>query len=127
MRDRLAEIFTWTTGKYAFDEAIVPRSTNAFAPSLLHVIVESVYRAFTRDRLLEKVDRFMNKKLQRSERFEEVIDQMDLTKPQLSAAERLAEGKPLAQLLKKHANDSQLFLLMTYVLTEMDLLLAPLE
>lgn len=127
MRDRLAELFKWRQGKVAFDEGTLPRVTKPFAPSLLHILVEAVHRSWKQDELVVKLEYKMARKLEKSERFDEVIGQMDLTKAQFTAARRLAEGKPLTQLLKKYQNDGTLYLIMAYILTEMDLLMVPLD
>ena len=127
MRDRMAELFTWRRGKFAFDASTLPRSTTPFAPSLLTILVEAVHRSWSRDELIEKLEWKMSRRLEKSERFDDVVAQMDLSKAQDQAARRLAEGRPLVQLMKKYPNDSLVLLIVAYVLTEMDLLLAPLE
>ena len=69
----------------------------------------------------------MHVKLQRSERFDEVVSQMDLSRAQDTVARRLGEGRSLSQLLKKYPNEATIHLIMVYILSEMDLLLAPLD
>ena len=127
MRDRLAEVFTWRSGKFAFDANTVPRSRMPFAPSLLTVLVEAVHRSWSRHELTSTLEWKLPRKLEKSERFDEVIAQMELSKSQEQVARRLADGRPLNALLKKYPNDSLILLILAYVLTEMDLLLTPLE
>jgi serine/threonine protein kinase len=127
MRDRLAEIATWRRGKVAFDEGILPRVTKPFATSLLSVLVDAVSRAWSADELAALLEPRRSAKLSRAERFDELLSMMELDKAQETAARRLADGKTLAQLVKKYPNDAATHHLMAYVLLESDALIAPLD
>jgi hypothetical protein len=126
MRDRFIEIFTWRYGKYAFDASAMLRASTPFSASLLTVVSEGVQRGYMRNELISKLERQMSARLApASERFEAEIAEMQLNRAQDTAVRRLLEGRPLAEVLKKHPADAHMQLIMTYVLTETELLLSP--
>jgi hypothetical protein len=121
MGERFAEIFSWRYGKFAFDASAMLRASTPFTPSLLNLLTEGVQRGFMRNELLQKLDRVMNLRLVPTDRFQVELPELQLTRAQETAVQRLLEGRPLGELLKRHAADGHVQLIMAYTLTEAEL------
>ena len=98
------------------------RASTPFTPSLFNLVAEGVQRGFMRNELLAKLERVMNLRLMPTERFQLELPEMLLTRAQETAVQRLLEGRPLGELLKRHAADAHVTLMMAYTLTETELL-----
>jgi serine/threonine protein kinase len=119
MRDRLAEVFRWGTGRFAFDADAEPPRTTPFAKSLLAVLIEGVHRSYNLGELTTMLSKHMNAKLGRSDTYAPALKALALNEKQAEIASRLGTRKTLAELLRKHTSDSQPMLVIAYVLIEM--------
>lgn len=122
MKDRLAELFTWRYGRYAFDAGRESRGTTQFAPSLIRTLPDAVQRGYTETELRKVMEPYMSLKLRRSESFDAQLQDLGLKGPQLAAARRLGQRALLGQLVKKYANEAHVQLAMAFVLVELETL-----
>jgi eukaryotic-like serine/threonine-protein kinase len=126
MKDRLLCIYNWKKGSYSFNPDALPASAHPFAPSLLALLPEFVYRSVNVGELSHSVWRYAELKLPRSERLGTAIGEMGLTDSQLQIVKRLTKGPTIAEALRKcEPKEEKMYLTMAYILLECDLLLRP--
>jgi serine/threonine protein kinase len=123
MRDRLVELFQWRNGRIAFSEGTTPREPKPFSNSLLHLLFDGVHRNWTTETIKTKLGGLMEKRWTPSENLQDVLEQMDFNKGQWNAADRIIEGKPVSQIIKKYPAETMITLVVFYLLTEMGLLI----
>lgn len=123
MKERLADLFAWGSGRFSFDEESPPRRAQPFAKSLLALVPELVHRSLGIDRLRAEVLPYLERELKPTSRFSAGVDRLSLTPAQLASASKLSQGKRLSALLTHHPEEAKLHLTMAYVLLEAELLL----
>jgi serine/threonine protein kinase len=122
MKDRLVEMFRWTTGRFSFETSFVPQPVPSFARSLFGLLPELVHRALTPDDLKAALLLVKDAKLELAPRPEVSMDELGLSPTQREVVQWIAKGKKLPAILKAHPKEERLVLLVTYILLESGLL-----
>ncbi|MEE2901521.1 MAG: protein kinase [Myxococcota bacterium] len=122
MRDRFIELFEWKKGRIAFSEGMTPRESRPFANSLLTLLFDGIHRTWSREKLTSHLRVLLEKRWSPSSNLFEVLERMELTDGQIHAAQKIIDGRPVSQTVKKSPADSMVVLVMFYLLVEMDLL-----
>lgn len=122
MRDRFIELFEWKKGRIAFSEGMAPRENRPFANSLLTLLFDGIHRTWSRDKLSSHLRILLEKRWSPSNNMFDVLERMELTDGQVHAAQKIIDGRPVSQTIKKSPADSMVVLVMLYLLAEMDLL-----
>lgn len=122
MRDRLAEVFTWRYGRFAFDIGRDVKGPQPFAASLLRVLPDAVQRGYEAAELRQVLEPYMNVKLKRSEAFDALLQDLGLKDKHAQAARRLGQRATLGQLVKKNASEEHVQLVMAHILIQLDAL-----
>jgi hypothetical protein len=126
MRDRLAEVFEWKAGRFAFDPTANPRF-QPFAKSLLSILVEMVSRSVPEYDLRQALSADLEFSMRPSERLSDLLPELSFTERQAGLAEPLIEGKSVSSLLKRYPDEVRQILIVAYVLIEAGLLLRPID
>jgi serine/threonine protein kinase len=121
LRDRLAEIFGWRFGRFAFDTGRDIKGA-PFAPSLLRILPDAIQRGYSVEELRRVLEPQMNVKLRKTDAFDAVINSLGLKDKHMNAARKLASKTALSQLLKKNAAETHILLSMAMMLTELEVL-----
>jgi len=118
-RERLAEMFRWRQGKFAFDASLVePPPFGTIAPSVLQPLFDMVTRCYDIQELHAKLAPFMGAKLAPTTGFEWVLRDLDLGRALEGVAHRLREGKSIGQLVRRAPDQELPFLAIGYILLE---------
>jgi hypothetical protein len=96
-----------------------------FAPTLLVLLPDIVYRGLSVPHLKRVLAAHLDKPLIRSRRFARGVRDMFLTGVPLKAAQRLGVGEPLVSLLRDEPEHERVYLTMAYIFIEGQLLLPP--
>lgn len=118
-RERLAEMFRWRQGKFAFDASLVePPPFGTIAPSVLQPLFDIVTRCYDIQELHAKLAPVMGAKLQPTPQFEWVLRDLDLGRALEGVAHRLRDGKSIGQLVRRAPDQELAFLAIGYILLE---------
>jgi serine/threonine protein kinase len=124
MRDRLAELFSWRYGRFAFDAGREMRGATPFASSVLKVLPDAVQRGYTAHELRHILEPYLVMKMKRVDNFDAVLAEMGLKDKQMTAARRLGQRTPLGKLLERHSNEMHVQLAMAFILIEIEALIS---
>ncbi|MBI2372733.1 MAG: protein kinase [Deltaproteobacteria bacterium] len=123
MRDRLAEMFRWGAGRFAFDAGAEQHRSTPFAKSLYHLVVEAVNRSYSIDELQAMLGPRANLRLRRADHFNTLVAKLNLSDKHRASVERLGKKSSIAQVLKKVSGpESAPQMAMGYVLLELGVL-----
>ncbi len=122
MKERLVEAFARSAGKFTFEERTDVKHKRPFAKSLNALLPELVHRSIDNQALKHALRSVMDAELRPCENFARRIDEMALTRAQLTVASYLANGKRVGALIRQWPEEKRLYLTMAYVLVETELL-----
>lgn len=126
MQERLRSIFPWTGGEFYFDRSEIPMRLEPFAPSLLSVTRDLVYRGMTEAELEAWGRRWVSAPLQPSQWFAEGCRQLRLPEAQARMARRMLRRRTLGEAVDAEGPHRRLALTLAYIFFEADILLKPL-
>lgn len=126
LKERLAEVFNWSAGRFIFDGTVQSGHTTPFVKTMFQLLPEMVYRTLPLEFLRLHMKRFSEARLTASQHFEQGLTEMMLADAQQDFVNRLAKGKRLSGMIKGRKDDEKQLLSLAYVLIESELLLAPL-
>ncbi|MBI2372554.1 MAG: serine/threonine protein kinase [Deltaproteobacteria bacterium] len=124
MKARVAELFYWRQGKYAFDAGTLPRSAKPFSSSLLTILYDGARDGYDEEEIVSLLDGYMQVEFQAVKKFDEEIAPLELGASEVMAAHRLSGGWRLTDLLKANPSMKKQLLSLALVLLELELLRA---
>lgn len=125
MRDRLAEIFQWSAGRYAFDPQGTPWRREPFSRATFSVLIDMVNRSIPENALVDSLSPWLNRALRPSETLTSTGKKLGLPPQAWQFALELAKGRTIASL-QKISPDQKKTLIVAYILIEAGLILTPL-
>lgn len=122
MKERLIEIFSRRAGRFVLEDVERPARPKPFAKSMLQLLPELVHRSMEDQPLKAHLSEVMDCDWEQCESFSYFLQDLRLSRAQLGAAWRLANGKRLGALLRQWPEEARLHLTVAYVLMEAELL-----
>lgn len=119
MKERLRTLVVAGRGRYALDTSAEPASQSAFAPTLLSLLPDLVYKAFSDEALEQELAAVMNRPLRRAPDAFDRLPNLGLTRSQRSVAERIAAAHRLSAVLPANGRVRKAYTTMAYVLREL--------
>lgn len=122
MKERLRHLLKWRDGRFAFDANRQPASHQPFAPSLLSLLPDLVYRTLSEAQLEQELSDLREAPIMQVNKVTERLKDMGLTRSQLGVAERLLAASKLEDVLPPSGQIRKAYTTMAYVLRETGLL-----
>ena len=122
MKERLRHLLGWRNGRFAFDESAQPASRRPFAPSLLALLPDLVYRTLSTEELEQELKRIQGQPFTRAPEASERLQEMGLTRSQRGVAERILAAADLSEVIPSNGRVRKAYTTMAYVLREMGLI-----
>ncbi|MBX2812736.1 MAG: protein kinase [Myxococcales bacterium] len=124
MKERLRHLLRWRQGFFAFDENSRPARHRPFAPSLLALLPDLVYRTLSDEDLEREFASMKHLPGTRALEATERLQDMGLTRSQRGVAERLLAANRLDDVIPSKGDKRKAYTTMAYVLRETGLLQA---
>jgi len=125
MRERLRNILPWAGGRFAFDAAAMPLRLTPFAPSLLSVTRDLIYRTSSIDELEVWARPLADAPLSPSRWFADGVRQLRLSDPQVRMVRRMLKRRSLAEALDGEGAHRKMALSLAFLMYEAEILLKP--
>lgn len=120
MKERMIDLFRWPGGSFAVDLTAPVPHTTPFVQSIYQLLPELLMRAKSEDDLFEALVPWMDIRLERTERFQPIVRQLNLNEEQMLSVMPFG-GRSLAASLKA-AREERLALALAYMFLQCELL-----
>jgi hypothetical protein len=119
MRERLAEVFRWSSGRFAFDADAEPPRGTPFARTLHQVVFDAVHRSLSLADLTAMLGPRMQERLSKTDGFPSLLRALGLGERQAALADKLGTRKTLGELVAKAGPDAHPLLVLAYLMLEL--------
>ncbi|MGF1509574.1 MAG: serine/threonine-protein kinase [Myxococcota bacterium] len=127
MKERLLQLFSWSSGEYRLDDDALPAAVAPFSDSLLAVLRDLVHRAVSEERILHRIQPVLDFAPLPSEWIREGLAEMRLTEAQSSLLRRVFKAKTIREGLEQDPGKWRAAASLVYLLVEAGLLLEPIH
>lgn len=126
MQERLRVLFSWTGGRFVFDDGNIPLRLRPFSSSMLSPLRELAYRAMSLDSLEQWARPLASAPLQPSQWFREGARQLRFADAQVQMARRMMKKRTLSEAVEAEGAKRKMALALAYLMFESGVLLKPL-